>query len=106
VYVATRRKDVCDRCCTMGQFGALTVPTSMVQAMSNEDIQGDEWGTYVALDTYDEDVPRDHLRSASSIGDGVRIVVAGATTCRGVWESQTQGEVAQVIRTLEDGRYA
>ena len=51
----------------------------------------------MVLDTYNGDVPRDHLPGASPTGDGVRIVVAGATTCQGVRESRTQGEVAQVI---------
>ena len=37
----------------------------MVRAMPNEGIQRDEWTAYVTLDTYDEDVPRDHLRDAS-----------------------------------------
>jgi len=32
---------------------------------SSEGGQGDEWAAYVALDTYNEDVPRDHLPGAS-----------------------------------------
>ena len=32
---------------------------------SSEDGQGDEWAAYVVLDTYSEDVPRDHLQGAS-----------------------------------------
>jgi hypothetical protein len=41
---------------------------------------------------------RDGLRGASPIGHGVRIVVVGVTTGRGVRESRTQGEVAQVSK--------
>ena len=33
--------------------------------MPSEGIQGDEWGAYVTLDTYDDDAPRDRLRGAS-----------------------------------------
>jgi hypothetical protein len=33
---------------------------------SNEDGHGDEWAAYVVFDTYNEDVPRDHLKGASS----------------------------------------
>jgi hypothetical protein len=32
---------------------------------SSEEGQGDEWAAYVVLDTYSEDVPRDHLQGAS-----------------------------------------
>jgi hypothetical protein len=32
---------------------------------SSEEGEGDEWAAYVALDTYNEDVPRDHLQGAS-----------------------------------------
>jgi hypothetical protein len=39
--------------------------TSMARAMSKEDIQGCEWATYLTLDTYIRDVPRDRLRGAS-----------------------------------------
>ena len=28
----------------------------------------DEWAAYVVLDTYSEDVPRDHLKGASPMG--------------------------------------
>ena len=31
---------------------------------SSEEGEGDEWAAYVALDTYNEDVPRDHLQGA------------------------------------------
>lgn len=34
-------------------------------APPNEGGQGDEWAAYVVLDTYSEDVPRDHLQGAS-----------------------------------------
>jgi hypothetical protein len=32
---------------------------------SSEDGQGNEWAAYVTLDTYHEDVPRDHLQGVS-----------------------------------------
>jgi hypothetical protein len=32
---------------------------------SSEEGEGDEWAAYVVLDTYNEDVPRDHLQGAS-----------------------------------------
>ena len=39
-------------------------------------------------------------------GDGVPVVVAGVTTCRGGRESRSQGEGAQVVERFSDGRYA
>ena len=39
-------------------------------------------------------------------GDGVPVVVAGVTTCRGGRESRSQGEGAQVVTKSSDGRYA
>jgi hypothetical protein len=65
--------------------------------------QGDEWAAYVVLDTYSEDVPRDHLRGASPIGDGVPVVVAGVTTGQEVRESRNEGEGAQVVRMFRRG---
>ena len=41
-----------------------------------------------------------------SQGDGVRVVVAGVTACRGVRESRAQGEAAQVNEMFSGGRYA
>lgn len=35
------------------------------QAIDSESIQGDEWDTYVALDTFSTDGTRDRLRGAS-----------------------------------------
>ena len=37
----------------------------MAGAPPSEGGQGDEWAAYVVLDTYSEDVPRDHLKGAS-----------------------------------------
>lgn len=44
-----------DRRCAPGRSRTLAGSPSGRGAMSSEDIQGDEWATYVALDTYDDD---------------------------------------------------
>ena len=64
--------------------------------MSNEDIQGDEWGAYVTLTrTTETNVGSPTGREPH--GDAVPVVVAGVTTGQGGRESRPQGEGAQVI---------
>src|SRR4051812_9451310 len=64
--------------------------------MPSEGIQGDEWVAYVALAR----TARTNVGSPTGrepYGDGVPVVVAGVTTCRGGRESRPQGEGEQVI---------
>ncbi|WP_433207221.1 hypothetical protein ACQP1G_21565 [Nocardia sp. CA-107356] len=70
--------------------------------MSSEDIQGDEWAAYVALDTYDED-ERGSPKGRESHGDGVLVVVAGVTPGQGGRESRLQGEGEQVTGRFHGG---
>jgi hypothetical protein len=65
VAVRTHRKGVCNRCHALHWPEPWAGATSGVWAMPNEGIQGDEWNAYVALDTYNRDVPRDRLRGES-----------------------------------------
>jgi hypothetical protein len=63
--------------------------------MVNETIEGNEWETYGALDTYHLDETRDHL-PARAYGDRALIVLVRVTPHQGMWESHMQGEAAQV----------
>src|SRR5258708_807355 len=55
VQMPARRKDTRHRRRVPGRSRPLAGPPFGCGAMSSEDIQGDEWAAYVALDTYDED---------------------------------------------------
>jgi hypothetical protein len=68
--------------------------------------QGDEWDAYVTLDTYDRDERGINPQVARHGGDGVLVVVVGATTHQGGRESRPQGEGAQVAGHRRAGRYA
>jgi len=73
--------------------------------MSSEDIQGDEWDAYVALErTAETNVGSPTGREP--YGDGGPVVVVGVTPGQGRRESRLQGEGGQVIRTPRLGRYA
>ena len=74
--------------------------------MSNEDIQGDEWDAYVTLDAYDRDERGINPLGRESRGDGVLVVVVGATTHQGGRESRPQGDGAQVTGCSRTARYA
>lgn len=65
--------------------------------MPGEGIEGDEWGAYVTLDTYDRDERGITHRPRGIGGDRAPVVVAGVTTGQGGRESRLQGEGAQVI---------
>jgi hypothetical protein len=70
--------------------------------MSSEDIEGDEWGAYVALlRTTGTNVGSPAGREP--YGDTVPVVVAGVTTRQGGREDRLQGEGAQVIRISQPG---
>lgn len=74
-------------------------------AMPNEDIRGDEWGAYVTLGR----TTRTNVGSPTGRephGDGVPVVVVGATTHQGGRESRLQGQGAQVTGHLDADRYA
>ena len=74
-------------------------------AMPSEGIKGDEWGAYVTLGR----TTRTNVGSPAGRepnGDGVPVVVVGATTHRGGRESRPQGQGAQVTGYLKAGRYA
>lgn len=71
----------------------MTVPTA------NEAGQRDEWGSYVALDTWISEETRDCPQAERLRGNGGLIVVAGVTTSRGCGESPQQGEADQAKRT-------
>jgi hypothetical protein len=75
-------------------------------ALPDEGNQGDEWDAYVTLDTYDRDERGIDPRGASLGGDGVPVVVVGATTHQGGRESRPQGEGAQVAGHRRAARYA
>ena len=75
-------------------------------ALPSEGNQGDEWDAYVTLDTYDRDERGINPRVARPEGDGVLVVVVGATTHQGGRESRPQGEGAQVMGRSMAGRYA
>ena len=68
--------------------------------------QGDEWVACVALDTYSRERTAGSPTGREPQGDGAPVVVAGVTTRCGAWESQAQGEGAQVLRTGRAGRAA
>jgi hypothetical protein len=68
--------------------------------MLSEGIQGDEWGAWAVQDVCQQRT-WDH-RSSSAGGDGVLVVVVGVTAGQGERESRSQGEGAQVVRTLGD----
>jgi len=65
--------------------------------MENDSIQGDERGTYVALDTSTVQGMRDGPPRREAQGHGVLIVVVGVTSHQGAEESSAQGEGAQVF---------
>ena len=73
--------------------------------MPNEGIEGDEWAAYVTLG-------RTTGTNAGSptgrepYGDGVPVVVVGATTHQGGRESRPQGKGAQMTGYPKAGRYA
>ena len=69
--------------------------------MPNEGIQGDEWGAYVTLDTYDQD---EHgiAYGARALWRRRPVVVAGVTTGQGGRESRPQGEGGTGDRTPTD----
>ena len=74
--------------------------------MPSEGDQGDEWDAYVTLDTYDRDERGINPQGREAGGDGVLVVVVGATTHQGGRESRPQGEGAQVTGRSMAGRYA
>ena len=74
--------------------------------MPSEVIEGDEWGAYVTLLRIAETNAGSTLRVARPEGDGVLVVVVGATTHQGGRESRPQGEGAQVTGQPRTGRYA
>jgi hypothetical protein len=65
VNTRTRRNGACNRRRAMRWRGIYVDATSMTRAMLSEGIKGDKWTAYVALDTYNKDVPRDCLWGAS-----------------------------------------
>ena len=75
-------------------------------ALPNEGNQGDEWDAYVTLDTYDRDERGINPQGREAGGDGVLVVVVGATTHQGGRESRPQGEGAQAMGRSMAGRYA
>ena len=74
--------------------------------MPSEGNQGDEWDAYVTLDTYDRDERGINPQGREARGDGVLVVVVGATTHQGGRESRPQGEGAQVTGRSMTARYA
>ena len=70
-------------------------------ALRSERGQGDEWVACVALDTYSRERTAGSPTGREPQGDGAPVVVAGVTTRCGAWESQAQGEGAQVLRGRE-----
>jgi hypothetical protein len=60
-------------------------------AMSSEGIQGDEWGTYVAL-VRTTGTNAGSPKGREPYGDGGPVVVVGVTPHQGVRESRTQGQ--------------
>ena len=66
VNVRTLRNDAWNRCRVVPRHEPVgSGQPPRCGAPPSEGGQGDEWAAYVALDTYDEDVPRDRLRGAS-----------------------------------------
>jgi hypothetical protein len=61
----THRHSVYRRCCQERPVQVSRAVTSAWQAIASEAIQGDEWGAYVALDTFSTTGTRDRLRGAS-----------------------------------------
>ena len=64
-------------------------------ALSSEGNQGDEWDAYVTLDAYDRDERGINPLGRESRGDGVLVVVVGATTHQGGRESRPQGDMSR-----------
>jgi hypothetical protein len=75
-------------------------------ALPSEGNQGDEWDAYVTLETYDRDERGINPLGREPRGDGVLVVVVGATTHQGGRESRPQGEGAQVTGHRRAARYA
>ncbi len=75
-------------------------------ALPSEGNQGDEWDAYVTLDTYDRDERWINPWGRVPRGDGVPVVVVGATTHQGGRESRPQGEGAQVAGHRRAAGYA
>jgi len=66
-------------------------------AIGSEPIQGDEWGTYGALETFSTRRNAGSPTGREPSGDGVPVVVDGVTPVQGARESRAQGEGGQVI---------
>jgi hypothetical protein len=58
----THRYSVYERCCLEPTVKVSWPLPSAGQPMDSESIEGDEWGTYVALDTFSTTGTRDGLR--------------------------------------------
>ena len=64
--VRIHRNDACNRCHAVHRHEPVRPAQPPRRgAPSSEGGQGDEWAACAALDTYDEDAPRDRLRGAS-----------------------------------------
>jgi hypothetical protein len=74
-------------------------------ALPSEGNQGDEWAAYVTLGRM-TGTNAGSPTGREPQGDGVPVVVAGATTRQGGRESRPQGEGAQVAGHRRAGRYA
>jgi hypothetical protein len=74
--------------------------------LPSEGNQGDEWDAYVMLEAYDRDERGINPLGREPRGDGVLVVVVGATTHQGGRESRPQGEGAQVTGHRCAVRYA
>jgi hypothetical protein len=61
----THRHSVYRRCCQERPVQFSRAVPSVWQAIASEAIQGDEWGAYVALDTFNTTGTRDRLWGAS-----------------------------------------
>jgi hypothetical protein len=103
---SVRRKDTRNRRHALRRGDTKPDAPSGRGALPSEGNQGDEWDAYVTLDTYDRDEHGINPPGASLGGDGVPIVVVGATTHQGGRESRPQGEGAQVAGCPTIARYA
>ena len=71
----THRHSVYGRCCHERTVSLSRTVLSAWQAIGSEPIQGDEWGTYVALDTFNARRNAGSPTGREPYGDGVPIVV-------------------------------
>ena len=94
-YLFSHRHHIRSRCHLEPRFLRKTAVPSARWTMTNEVIEGDEWATYGALETYHRDETQDHLR-ARAYGDRALIVLVRVTPHQGRRESRLQGEAVQV----------